>query len=115
MAVSGVRHELGLNALDDLRVKGSRTDRLPVPSDTAEGMPLIDPKEDRLADTLSLSPRLNEIQPPRNLKPAFFLRRGQDCGNLGGKRIACGSSRCWLRTDRGAAESNQQKPRRERD
>ena len=78
MAVSCIRHELCPETPDALRVKGSRTDHLPVPSDAAQGVTLIDPQEERFAGPLCFGSRLNEVEPPGDLEPAFFVNSWQD-------------------------------------
>ena len=85
MAVSCIRHKLCLETLDNLGVEGSRTDYLPVPSDAAEGVTLIDPQEERFAAPLCFGPRQDEVHPPGDLEPALFLRRGQDGSDPGGE------------------------------
>jgi hypothetical protein len=87
VAVTCIWNELSLETLDNFRGEDSRTDHLAVPSDTAEGMALIDPEEKWLAAPLCFGPCLDEVQPPGDLEPALFLRRGQNGSDSGVERV----------------------------
>src|SRR5205085_373576 len=84
-----------------------RTARDPVVSDTAERVPVHLPEQDGLAGPGGLPPRLPEVGPPGDGRPAVLARRGAD--DLAEGVEAVGGDRLGRRQGRGQGGQGEQR------